>query len=89
MVGCGHDPLADALAALVQLGLDETLCRRALAETRRRWGGSQCYIPACDRPARDSAIAAALADGLPAREVAARAQVSVSTVKRRRSQWYR
>lgn len=84
-----NDPLTDALESLVGLGLDETLCRRALAETRRRWGGSQCYIPACDRPARDSAIAAALADGLPAREVAARAQVSVSTVKRRRSQWYR
>ena len=64
-----NDPLTDALESLVGLGLDETLCRRALAETRRRWGGSQCYIPACD--------------------VAARAQVSVSTVKRRRSQWYR
>mgnify|MGYP003587367533 CR=1 FL=1 len=88
-MGLVHDPLADALALLLEQGLDEALCRRALAETRRRWGGSQCYIPACDRPARDSAIAAALADGLPAREVAARAQVSVSTVKRRRSQWYR
>ena len=69
-----NDPLADALAALVQLGLDETLCRRALAETRRRWGGGQVYIPAHDRPARDAV---------------ARARVSGSTVKRRISQWHR
>lgn len=84
-----NDPLADALAALVQLGLDETLCRRALAETRRRWGGGQVYIPAHDRPARDAVIDRALDAGLPVREVAARAQTSVSTVKRRRSEWYR
>ena len=84
-----NDPLADALAALVQLGLDETLCRRALAETRRRWGGGQVYIPAHDRPARDAVIDRALDAGLPVREVAARARVSVSTVKRRISQWHR
>ena len=88
-MGLGRYPLADALDCLVKLGLDETLCRRALAETRRRWGGGQVYIPAHDRPARDAVIAAALADGLPARDAAARAQVSVSTVKRRRSEWYR
>ena len=88
-MGLSQDPLADALAALVQLGLDETLCRRALAETRRRWGGGQVYIPAHDRPARDAVIDRALDAGLPVREVAARAQTSVSTVKRRRSEWYR
>ncbi|MBP8284500.1 MAG: hypothetical protein KAX46_11430 [Chromatiaceae bacterium] len=88
-MGLGRDPLADALDCLVKLGLDETLCRRALAETRRRWGGGQVYIPAHDRPARDAVIDRALDAGLPVREVAARAQTSVSTVKRRRSEWYR
>ncbi len=88
-MGLGRDPLADALDCLVKLGLDETLCRRALAETRRRWGGGQVYIPAYDRPARDAVIDRALDAGLPVREVAARAQTSVSTVKRRRSEWYR
>ena len=88
-MGLGRDPLADALALLLELGLDETLCRRALAETRRRWGGGQVYIPAHDRPARAAVIDRALDAGLPVREVAARAQTSVSTVKRRRSEWYR
>ena len=88
-MGLGRDPLSDALDCLVKLGLDETLCRRALAETRRRWGGGQVYIPAHDRPARDAVIDRALDAGLPVREVAARAQTSVSTVKRRRSEWYR
>ena len=39
-----QDPLADALARLLDLGLDRDLCRRAIAETRQRWGGSQVYI---------------------------------------------
>lgn len=83
------DPLSDCQALLIQHGLNPDLCARIITQVRQRWGGSQVYIPAHDRPARDRAIATAIADGLPVREVAARAQVSVSTVKRRRSEWYR
>lgn len=84
----GQDPLSDALEVLLRLGLDETICRQAIAMVRRRWGGEQCYIRAIDRTARDTTIRNALADGLPTSEVAERAAVSVATVRRRRSDWF-
>ncbi len=82
-----EDPLTDALTTLVRLGLDEPLCRRALTEVRRRWGGGQVYLCALDRPARDAAIRQALDEGLTVKQVAAKTKTSASTVKRRRSEW--
>lgn len=81
------DPLSDALDALLRLGLDPTACRRAISDVRRQWGGSQAYIRAIDRSARDASIYDGLRQGLPASEVAARAQTSVATVRRRKSEW--
>jgi DNA-binding NarL/FixJ family response regulator len=81
------DPLSDALATLLEHGLDPDRCRRAIAEVRRRWGGSEVYIRAVDREARDEVIRAALAEGLPTNEIARRVGVHPATIRRKRSTW--
>ncbi len=71
------DPLSDTLEALLRLGLDEAICRRAISEIRRRWGGG----------AREALIRSGLENGDPVREIARRAEVHPATVRRKRSGW--
>lgn len=82
------DPLRDVLDTLARHGLDVAACRQAVEEVRRRWGGSQVYIPRVDRLERDREIRAGLDDGQPAREIAAEVGVCVRTIRRRRSEWW-
>lgn len=81
------DPLSDTLEALLRLGLDEAICRRAISEIRRRWGGGVAYIRAVDREAREAVIRHGLENGDPVREIARRAEVHPATVRRKRSGW--
>jgi len=76
-----NDPLSDALRSLVQSGAEPQLCRRVLAEVRRRWVG-QCYIRAVDREARNAEIQAALQAGEPVPEVAKKVNTSAATIRR-------
>jgi Mor family transcriptional regulator len=82
-----QDPLADALARLLDLGLDRDLCRRAIAETRQRWGGSQVYIQVIDRRQRDEEIRAGLAAGLSVPALSRRVSASPATIRRRKGEW--
>jgi len=74
------------LHALIRAGADPQLCRRLLAEVRRRWVG-QCYIRAVDRELRNAEIQAAIQAGEPVMAVAKRVQASVYTVRRVRREW--
>lgn len=82
------DALSDAAEALIQAGLEAAIVRRVLREVRVRWTG-QVYIQAIDRTARDQAAAEVLRQGGKDHEAAQVAGCSVSTIRRRRSEWLR
>ena len=81
------DVLDHARRTLIERGLDPTTISQALREVRLHWGGTTCYILAIDRDERDRAACEALAQGASLAEAARAAGCSVSTIRRRRSNW--
>lgn len=81
------DVLDHAQRELTERGLDPATVSHALREVRRHWGGAECYILAIDRGERDRKAREALAQGASIVEAARAAGCSVSTVRRRRSNW--
>ena len=84
----GFDPIASMARELHPLGVAAEIISTAANITRKEWGGSQAYIRAIDRPARDEAIRAALNQGMTPEAVARKTGASVATVRRRRSMWF-
>ena len=76
------DVLATTAAALVEAGLDAERVRGVIGEQRRRWGGAATYVRVIDPQERESAIRAAVAQGISLRRVAAVAGCSDDTVRR-------
>jgi len=81
------DPVSFVAAALIRNGIDTEIVRRVTGDARRVFGGSQVYIKVMDRPARDAEIKRLLGLGVSPEGVARHVKTSVSTVRRRRSDW--
>ena len=84
------DPLEFMRRKLIDLGAEPAAVRAALVATRKEYAGTAPYIPAIDRPARDTVIQTALAAGKTPKQTARLADCSTATVrrvKRRRSTW--
>lgn len=82
------DAISEMAEALIQSGVEVSVVRRVSREIRIRWGGSQVYIHAVDRAARDETAREALARGASIQEAARAAECSPSTIRRRRSEWF-
>ena len=76
------DVLADTAQALIAAGLDAQEVRRVMQAQRARWGGAATYVRQVDPQERESAIRAAVAQGISLRRVAASAGCSDDTVRR-------
>lgn len=81
------DILADCASRLKKAGLESAVVNKVIAELRRTYAGTECYIHAIDRKIRDAAIVDALNTGLPIDEVAKKVQCHSSTVRRVKSDW--
>jgi DNA-binding NarL/FixJ family response regulator len=75
--------------ALIRAGVEPSSARSAASKSCtdlcRDWGGEYHWLPRVDRVSRDRAVAQALSDGKPVKQVATEQSVSVRTVLRIRS----
>ena len=81
------DILADCAGRLLKAGVAPDVVIKTIAALRKDWACDAPYIAKIDRRQRDQAIAEALTAGLPLPEIAAKAQCSVRTIRRRRSEF--
>ncbi|MBB1074478.1 hypothetical protein HUU62_08650 [Rhodoferax sp. 4810] len=82
------DVLIDVKQELLREGLDLAAVTRALSRIRHRWGGQRVYVLQIDRAARNEKIKQELKNGVPERIIAKRIGISVSTVRRKKSEWF-
>lgn len=82
------DVLIELKEELLREGIDLAAVTRALSRIRHRWGGQRVYILQIDRAARNEKIKQELKNGVPERIIAKRIGISVSTVRRKKSEWF-
>ena len=85
------DPISEMYYALIRAGADEAICLEVVAEVRSTWGGSQAYIHkngAEEVSRREQIIKDGILMGHAVEDIAKRASVSKSTIRRRRSTWF-
>jgi DNA-binding NarL/FixJ family response regulator len=81
------DPVSYMVRAMLRHDVDESIVRRIATDTRKLFGGSQVYIKALDREARDREIRRLMELGASPAAIARTVKTSVATVRRRRSLW--